>query len=136
MYYPQSNGKAEATVKSMKHLIHSAWNGRYLDDKILCQALLQYRNTPSREMEYYQHKMCGHPVQDTLLTHRWSFTVKRPWHQNAEQTDTIAEASQDNGSLQSPRDNSRIECNHTKPQNKAMGHVQSCERYTASTVPH
>ena len=29
-YYPQSNGKAEATVKSMKRLIRSAWNGRYV----------------------------------------------------------------------------------------------------------
>ena len=31
-YYPQSNGKAEATVKSMKKIIRTAWNGRQLDE--------------------------------------------------------------------------------------------------------
>ena len=93
-YYPQSNGKAEATVKSMKRLICSAWNGRYLDDEILCQALLQYRNTPSRRdgMSPAQ-KLYGHPVQDTLPAHKRSFAAK--WQQNVEQADTIAEASQD-----------------------------------------
>ena len=45
-HYPQSNGKAEATVKSMKKIIRTAWNGRYLSGDKLCRALLQYRNTP------------------------------------------------------------------------------------------
>ena len=94
-YYPQSNGKAEATVKSMKRLIRSAWNGRYLDDEILCQALLQYRNTPSRrDGKSPAQKLYGHPVQDTLPAHRRSFAAK--WQQNIEQADTIAEASQGN----------------------------------------
>ena len=39
-YYPQSNGKAEATIKSMKKIIRTSWNGRQLDEDTLCQALL------------------------------------------------------------------------------------------------
>ena len=34
--YPQSNGKAEDTVKSMKKLIAAAWFGRSLDLDKLC----------------------------------------------------------------------------------------------------
>ena len=48
-HYPQSNGKAEAAVKSMKKLIRAAWNGRFLNEEKLCKALLQYRNTPSQK---------------------------------------------------------------------------------------
>ena len=48
-HYPQSNGKAEATVKSMKNLITTSWNGHCLDEDKLTRALLQYRNTPSRK---------------------------------------------------------------------------------------
>ena len=67
----------------------------YLDDEILCQALLQYRNTPSRrDGKSPAQKLYGHPVQDTLPAHRRSFAAK--WQQNVEQADTIAEASQDN----------------------------------------
>ena len=45
-HYPQSNGKAEATVKSMKKLISAAWTGRSVNWNQLSRALLQYRNTP------------------------------------------------------------------------------------------
>ena len=35
-YYPQSNGKIEATVKAMKKLISTSWNGRQIDHDHLC----------------------------------------------------------------------------------------------------
>ena len=35
--YPQSNGKAEATVKSMKKIIRAAWRGRSLDENKLAR---------------------------------------------------------------------------------------------------
>ena len=35
-YYPQSNGKAEATVKSMKKIIRTSWRGSRLDEDNLC----------------------------------------------------------------------------------------------------
>ena len=74
-HYPQSNGKAEATVKSMKKIIRAAWNGRYLDGDKLCRALLQYRNTPSvKDGLSPAHKLFGRPIQDTLPAHTSSFT--------------------------------------------------------------
>ena len=93
-YYPQSNGKAEATVKSMKMLIRTAWNGRYLVEDTLCQALMQYRNTPSRKDGVSPaRKLYGHPVQDTLPTHRHSFAPE--WHCEAEHVEQSAQASQE-----------------------------------------
>ena len=46
-YCPLTTHKAESTVKAMKKIIWTAWNGRFLNDEKLCMALLQYRNTPS-----------------------------------------------------------------------------------------
>jgi len=48
-HYPQSNGRAEATIKSMKKIIRAAWNGKCLNEEKLCRALMQYRNMPSRK---------------------------------------------------------------------------------------
>ena len=45
--YPQSNGKVEAAVKSMKKFIQAAWTGSQVDEGRLARSLLQYRNTPS-----------------------------------------------------------------------------------------
>ena len=44
-HYPQSNGKAEATVKSMKKLITTSWNGHSLDEDKLTRALLQRKSS-------------------------------------------------------------------------------------------
>ena len=74
LYYPQSNRKIEATIKAMKKLISTSWNGRQIDHEHLCRALLQYRNTPSRKDSLSPaQKLYGHPVQDTLPAHRRSF---------------------------------------------------------------
>ena len=65
--YPQSNGKVEAIVKSMKKLIRASWTGRSLDHDKLCRAILQYRNTPCRKDGLSPvQKLFGHPVQDIL----------------------------------------------------------------------
>jgi len=63
-HYPQSNIKAEATVKSMKKIVCSAWNGRYLDEDKLCKALLQYHtHTPSsRDGLSPAQKLFGYPI--------------------------------------------------------------------------
>ena len=45
--YPQSNGKIEATVKSMKKLIEASWMDTRLDEGKLTRAIHQYRNTSS-----------------------------------------------------------------------------------------
>ena len=91
---PQSNGKAEPVVKSMKKLIRTAWNGRYLVEDTLCQALMQYRNTPSRKDGVSPaQKLYGHPVQDTLPAHRRSFAPE--WQCEAGQVEHSAQTSQE-----------------------------------------
>ena len=79
--YPQSNGKIEATVKSMKKLITAAWTGRSVNQDKLFRALLQYRNTPSRrDGQSPAQKLYGHPIQDTLPAHRRSFAPEWQRH--------------------------------------------------------
>ena len=93
--YPQSNGKAEATVKSMKKLIRAAWKRDSLDDRKLARALLQYRNTPSqRDHPSTAQKLFGHPIQDTLPAHRRAFAPQ--WQTSAEEAEqqTIRNAEQ------------------------------------------
>ena len=48
----------------MKKLIRAAWTGRFLDKTILCQAFLQYQNTPSaRDRLSPVQKLFRHPLQ-------------------------------------------------------------------------
>ena len=69
--YPQSNGKIEATVKSMKKLIKTSWNVHSLEEEKLARALLQYCNTPScKDGLSPAQKLLGQPIQDTLPAHR------------------------------------------------------------------
>ena len=73
-HHSQSKGKIEATVKSMKKLICTSWNGRHLDHEKFCRTLLQYQNTPTRKDGLsLAQKLFGHPVQDTLPAHHRSF---------------------------------------------------------------
>ena len=77
--------KAEATVKLMK-IIHTVWNGRFLEGHKLCKALLQYHNTPSSCEELSQaQKLYGCPVQDTLPANPKSF--------DSQQQDNLEEAA-------------------------------------------
>lgn len=69
-------------------IICTAWNGRQLDEDLLCRALLQYRNTPARKEGLSPaQKLHGRPVQDTLLAHRRSFLDK--WQKTVKETDWV-----------------------------------------------
>ena len=82
-HYPQSNGKVEATVKSMKRIIRISWNGQSLNQDKFCRALLQYRNTPSRKDSLSPaQKLYGGPVQDIIPAHHRSFSEE--WQHKAE----------------------------------------------------
>ena len=73
-HYPQSNGKIEATVKSIEKLIIKLWNVRALDENKLARALLQYRNTPTqKDGASPAQKLYGHPIQDTIPVHNRAF---------------------------------------------------------------
>ena len=87
--YPQSNGKAEATVKSMKKLIQASWTGNRLDEGKLARALLQYRNTPARRDGLSPaQKLFGQPIQDLLPAHRRAFAPQ--WQKSAEEAERRA----------------------------------------------
>lgn len=78
--YPQSNGKAESAVKSMKRIIRGAWTGHQLDQEKLARGLLQYRNTPSRrDGASPAQKLFKRPIQDTLPAHRLAFLNQPSW---------------------------------------------------------
>ena len=88
-HYPQSNGKAEAAVKSMKKLISAAWTGRSVNWDQLTRSLLQYRNTPCRKDGLSPaQKLLGHPVQDMLPAHRRSFAPE--WQRSSQAADSAA----------------------------------------------
>ena len=78
--YPQSNGKAESAVKSMKKIIEGAWARNHMNAEKLVRALLQYRNTPSRRDGLSPaQKLFGQPIQDTLPAHHSAFAPQ--WQQ-------------------------------------------------------
>lgn len=64
----------------MKKLIREAWNGRHMDDNKLTQALLQYRNIPSRKDGLSPaQKLFDHPIQDIVPAHRKAFLPEWQW---------------------------------------------------------
>ena len=94
-HYPQSNGKAESTLKSMKQLIKAAWRRHSVDLDIMAKALLQYRNTPCRRdgMSPAQ-KLYGCPIQDSLPAHRRSFAPEWQRPVRAERATEVLEKAE------------------------------------------
>ena len=91
-HYPQSNGRAEAAVKSMKRIVRAAWNSRCINKEKLCRALLQYRNTPSRKDGLLPaQKVYSHPIQDVLPAHHSSFVLE--WQHSNQEAKQQAEAT-------------------------------------------
>ncbi len=75
--YPQSNGKAEATVKSIKKLIRngmerqiSRWKKTYSSTTPVSEHAIKKRWTLTRT------EVVGHPIQDTLPAHRRAFSAE------------------------------------------------------------
>ncbi len=92
--YPQSNGKAEATVKSMKKMISASWTGKSVDWNKLSRALIQYRNTPCRkDGQSPAHKLFGHPVQDSIPAHCRSFGLE--WQKSANEVEKAAHSTEE-----------------------------------------
>ena len=95
---PSSNSKAEATIKSMKKLIHASWTGRSLDHDKLCRIILQYRNTLVEKMACHPHKNC--------LATRFKISCQ-----------PITSHSYLSGNAQCPQpsNSNKIPCNHPLP---------------------
>ena len=80
-YYPQSNGRAEAGVKSLKHLLrgNTGYKGSINTDAV-ARALLQYRNTPLRGVGKSPAELAlGRQLRDTLPLPRERYKVSDHW---------------------------------------------------------
>ncbi len=89
-HYPQSNGKAEVTVKLVKKMIGASWKNKRVDEDKLCKALLQYRNTPcGRDNLSPAQKLFGQPIQDFLPVHNKAFAPE--WQKTIKETETKAD---------------------------------------------
>ena len=67
-YFPQSNGRAELAVKTVKRLLESnvALDGNLNTDKFV-RAMLQQRNTPDRDCKLSSAEILfGHPLRDSM----------------------------------------------------------------------
>ena len=88
-HYAQSNGHAEAAVKSMKRLLRRCWRNGHLDEEKWTAAILQYRNTPSNQKASPAEILFGRPVQDRLPAHRRAFSDR--WQSLADRTDATSQ---------------------------------------------
>ena len=115
----------------MKKLIRIAWTGRSLDENKLTQALLQYRNTPSRKDRLSPtQKLFNQRIQDTLPAHRRAFSPE--WQRRAAETErqalhTVEESSNRHGNPLP--EIVMIQSHSSKPRHKTMGHLWHSNRH-------
>ena len=72
-YYPQSNGHAEAGVKSVKHLIIKCTKNGNLDTDEFAAGLLELRNTPRADGQSPAQVLFGHPLRSNIPVHHRSY---------------------------------------------------------------
>ena len=79
--YPQSNGRAEAAVKTAKRIIRdNTGSGGSLDTDKASLALLQYLNTPLRAVDRSPAQLAaGRQLRDGVPTARWHLRVDKHW---------------------------------------------------------
>ena len=81
-HYPQSNGHAEAGVKSVKQLIMKTTQHGDLDDDAFARGLLELRNTPGEHGRSPAQILFGHPLRSSVPVHRRAFAAE--WQAAAE----------------------------------------------------
>ena len=89
--YAQSNGRAEAGVKTMKRVLmdNVSRNGSLNNDKVL-KALLQYRNTPLPDINLSPAQILFHrQLKDSLPVHRNQYHLHKDWVIAADEREKI-----------------------------------------------
>ena len=79
-YYPQSNGRAEAAVKSAKRILQGNINpiSGQLDTEAAARAILTYRNTPLQDTGFSPAMtIYGRPIRDHLPSKRYEICSGR-----------------------------------------------------------
>ena len=91
--YAQSNGRAEAAIKSMKKLIHGSWVSGSFDADAFGKSLLLFRNAPLSGGASPAELLFGRPVRDCLPAHRRLFNPE--WRRDAVLLESRAQRSRD-----------------------------------------
>ena len=80
-YYPQSNGRAEAGVKSLKRLLKGNIGSRgAINTDSIAYALLQYRNTPMRGINKSPSELAlGRQLRDSIPLPRERYNINQNW---------------------------------------------------------
>ena len=83
-YFPQSNGRAEAAVKSMKRLLKGKLGrGGSLKTDAVAEGLLQYRNTPLRNVNKSPAELAlGRSIRDTIPLPQERYKINKQWYYN------------------------------------------------------
>ena len=91
VYYPQSNGRAEAAVKSIKRLINGNTGNRgSINTDQIAQALLQHCNTPLRDINLSPAQLAlGRELRDTMPLPRNQYKVDKRWSSQLQQREKI-----------------------------------------------
>lgn len=84
-YYPQSNGHAEVTVKSIKRLVAKT---ETMESDEFLQGLLEFRNTPRSDGRSPAQIVFGHAVRSQVPAHRRTFA--REWRMQDDECDQKA----------------------------------------------
>ncbi|XP_050705846.1 uncharacterized protein LOC126991139 [Eriocheir sinensis] len=87
-YHPQSNGHAEAAVKSIKHLITKVAPSGNIDCEPFDRGLLEIRNTPNHTGRSPAQILYGRPLRTCVPAHPESF--KQEWQAKSEECDRRA----------------------------------------------
>ena len=82
-HYPQSNGRAEAAVKTAKRILReNTGGGGSLDSDKTAFAILQYLNTPLRGIDKSPAQLAtGRQLRDGVPTARQHYKIDRHWRQ-------------------------------------------------------
>ena len=80
-HYPQSNGRAEAAVKTAKRIITNyVSSSDPLNHKQLAQAILQHRNTPLPDLNLSPAQLLFHrALRDKIPTNPTHYRLHRDW---------------------------------------------------------
>ena len=87
-HYPQSNGHAEAAVKSIKRLVQKCSASGRLDLDEFSHAMLELRNTPREDGRSPADVLFGHPLRTMVPMHHTAFA--RQWQKAVDECDERA----------------------------------------------
>ena len=82
-HYRQSNGLAEACVKTVKKIVRGSWHRGEPNRDYLAKGLLLYCNTPRYNGASPAQLLFGRPIRDLLPAHRRSFEAE--WQKSADE---------------------------------------------------